>query len=316
VLFGVVLLAVSSCGAPAPAGGPATASGAGGSAGPHPTSTTVPTTTASPAIDAPAAVWQLRFLLLDHYPTFAYCDPDLYPVARADQQGAADSWWANVDHGSAEITTIVQHHGYHEPLSSDQRLSAYRDHKMLAVIAMTAVGNGYRYELSISIAGGGQPDQTVTGVIAVDGSIQETGRQARPGGCPICLEAGTRIATPDGDVRVALLRPGDEVWTADADGHRIAALVQRVVSRATPGPHLMLELVLSDGRELVAAGAHPAVTGTYLRELRPGQPYDGATVIAVTWVTSTAPATFDILPGGPTGTYWANDILIGSTLKQ
>jgi hypothetical protein len=261
-------------------------------------------------------VWQLRFQLLDHYPTFAYCDPDLYPVARGDQQSAADSWWANVDHGSAEIAAILDHHGYHEPLSSDQRLTAYRDHKMLAVITMTAVDNGYRYQLSISTTSGGQPDQTITGVIAVDGSIQETGRQARPGGCPICLEAGTRIATPDGDVRVALLQPGDEVWTADVDGHRIQAVVERVVSRPTPGPHLMLQLVLSDGRELVAAGAHPTVTGRYLRELQPGQSYDGATVVAATWVTSTAPATYDILPGGPTGTYWANDILIGSTLKQ
>jgi hypothetical protein len=290
--------------------------GAAGSAGPHSTSTTLPATTAPSTIDAPAGVWRLRFLLLNHYPTFAYCDPDLYPVARADQQSAADSWWANADHGSAEIAAILDHHGYHEPLTSDQRLTAYRDHKMLAVITMTAVNNGYQYQLSISTTSGGLPDQTVTGVIAVDGSIQETGRQARPGGCPICLEAGTRIATPGGDVPVALLQPGDDVWTADVDGRRIPAVVERVISRPTPGPHLMLQLVLSDGRELVAAGAHPGVTGTYLRELQPGQPYDDATVVAASWVTSTAPATFDILPGGPTGTYWANDILIGSTLKQ
>jgi hypothetical protein len=311
------MLAVSGCGgAPSPAGGPPTGIGAAGSAGTRATSPTGPATTAPSTIEVPAGVWQLRFRLLDHYPTFAYCDPDLYPVARADQQGAADSWWANVDHGSPEIAAILAHHGYHEPLTSDQRLIAYRDHKMLAVISMTAVDNGYQYELSISTTSGAQPDQNVTGVIAVDGSIQETGRQARVGGCPICLEAGTRIATPQGDVRVALLQPGDDVWTADAAGRRIPAVIERVVSRPTPGPHLMLQLVLSDGRELVASGAHPAVTGTYLRELQPGQPYDGATVVEATWVTSTAPATFDILPSGPTGTYWANDILIGSTLKQ
>jgi site-specific DNA-adenine methylase len=29
-----------------------------------------------------ARVWQLRYLLIGHYPDFAYCDPDYYPVAR------------------------------------------------------------------------------------------------------------------------------------------------------------------------------------------------------------------------------------------
>lgn len=88
------------------------------------------------------------------------------------------------------------------------------------------------------------------------------------------------------------------------------------VRRATPGPHLMLRLALSDGRVLVAAGAHPTADGTYLRQLRMGQRYDGATVVSIGWTPSTAPATYDILPAGPTGTYWANGILIGSTLNQ
>jgi hypothetical protein len=34
---------------------------------------------------APASVWQLRYVLLGHYPNFAFCDPDYYPVARADE---------------------------------------------------------------------------------------------------------------------------------------------------------------------------------------------------------------------------------------
>ena len=45
------------------------------------------------------------------------------------------------------------------------------------------------------------------------------------------------------------------------------APVERVARRDTPGPHLMLRLALSDGRVLVAAGAHPAADGKYLREL-------------------------------------------------
>jgi len=78
----------------------------------------------------------------------------------------------------------------------------------------------------------------------------------------------------------------------------------------------MLQLSLSDGRELVAAGAHPTANGTYLRQLQAGQPYDGATIASTGWIASTALATFDILPAGPTATYWANGIHIGSTLKR
>jgi hypothetical protein len=317
-LVAIVALSISGCGrASSPAGEPPTAAVGSGSAIPYSsTSTTTPPTTATPAVDNGAIVWQLRYKLLDHYPSFAYCDPDLYPVARDDEQAAADTWWASADHASPETSTILQHFGYHEPLASSQRLSAYRDHKKLTVITMTAVRGGFQYELSTSSSGGSEPDQTVTGTITDDGFIHETGRQARRAGCPICLEAGTSIATPYGDVTIALIRAGDVVWTTDSAGRRVPGVVERVVRRPTPGPHLMLQLVLSDGRRLLAAGAHPAADGTYLRQLQPGQGYDGATIISANWVTSTASATFDILPAGPTGTYWANDVLIGSTLER
>ena len=258
-------------------------------------------------------MWTLRYRLLDHYPNFAYCDPDLYPVARDDEQAAADAWWAGVRAGSPEALAISSEHGFREPLTNAQRLTAYRDHKKLTVISMTEVSSGYAYELSTGRPGG-EPDQTVVGVITVDGRIREGSHRPRAGGCPICLASGVRVATPTGGVVVADLRPGDVVWTADADGRRLAARVQRVVRRPTPGPHLMLRLVLSDGRVLVAAGAHPGADGRLLRQLRVGQRYDGAIVTSTEWVASTATATFDLLPAGPTGRYWANGILVGSTL--
>lgn len=253
-------------------------------------------------------------MLLDHYPNFAYCDPDLYPVARDDEQAAADQWWAGVDHGSPEVMSILDHHEYVVPLTRAQRLGAYRDHKKLTVIVMRRLSGGYDFELSIGPPGG-EPDQTIAGVITAAGRIDERSRRPRPGGCPICLEAATRIATPEGEVPVADLRQGDLVWTLDLGGHRIAAPIELVARRATPGPHLMLRLVLSDGRILIAAGAHPGLHGEYLRQVRTGQRYDGAAVSSVGWIRSTAPATFDILPAGPTGRYWANAVLVGSTLR-
>jgi hypothetical protein len=266
-----------------------------------------------PTTTTQASEWQLRYLLLARYATFAYCDPDLYPVARDDEQAAADAWWSRTDHASPEVAAILGQHGYRQPLAADQRLVAYQDHKKLKVIVMRPMSAGYEFELSVGP--GGEPSQTVSGVISTAGRITERSRRPRPGGCPICLEAAARIATPGGEVAIVRLVPGDLVWTVDRAGHRIAARVERTVRRPTPGPHLLLRLELSDGRVLVAAGAHPGADGRYLRELTAGQRYDGATVTSAEWITSTAPATFDIPPAGPTGRYWANGILVGSTLE-
>ena len=208
--------------------------------------------------------WELRYLLLERYPDFAYCDPDYYPVARVDEQSAADDWWASADRNSPEVIAIVARHGVREPLAPEQRLTAYRDHKKLTVIAMTVVSAGYDYELSTSTAGG-HPDEVVSGEVTSAGEIRETSREARPGGCPICLDAATWIATPVGEVRVARIRPGDVVWTVDGAGRKAPATVSQIAHRVTPGPHLMLRLVLSDGRLLIAAGAHPRADGGYLR---------------------------------------------------
>jgi hypothetical protein len=317
VVAAVVILAVAGCGRGAQPGSPppgATAST--GVTTPEPTATVTPSGPTPSASTATTALeWRLRYALLDHYPDFAYCDPDYYPVARRDEQSAADDWWSTVDKSSTEVQTILAQRGYREPLHAEQRLAAYQDHKKLSVITMSAVTGGYAFELSISQSGG-EPDRTVLGMITNGGTVQEASRQPRIGGCPICLEAGARIATPYGDVPVALIQPGDVVWTTDADGRRVAAAVETTTRRATPGPHLMLRLVLSDGRGLIVAGAHPSSEGDLLRELRPGRRYDGAVVVSAQWTTSTAPATFDILPAGVTGTYWANGILVGSTLRS
>jgi hypothetical protein len=308
-LASTVLFATACARATSPAGS--------GSATPGASTGTVTTAASSPqpspADSTTVSVWHLRYLLLGHYVDFAYCDPDFYPVVR-DEQSAADGWWLHVNRGSPEVLAVLARRGYREPLAKDQRLAAYRDHKKLTVIAMKAVPGGYEYELSTS-ASGGEPDQTVDGLVSREGRIDERSRSARPGGCPICLEAGTRIATPHGDVLAADVEPGDVVWTVDGSRRQVAALVVRVVRRATPGPHLMLRLALSDGRVLVAAGAHPAADGTYLRELHTGQRYDGATIVSIGWVQSAAPATYDLLPAGSTGDYWANGILVGSTLN-
>ena len=50
--------------------------------------------------------------------------------------------------------------------------------------------------------------------------------------------------------------------------------------------------------------------------LAPGDAYDGSTVAAAALVPYGDTATYDLLPAGPTGEYWADGILLGSTLRS
>lgn len=186
VLLAVMVLAATGCGHTDPPGGPPSTSGSPtGAATPHATATTTTAPAPPPATGGtPASVWKLRYMLLGHYPDFAFCDPDYYPVARDDEQSAADAWWARVNHSSPEVQTIIAQHGYREPLTGSQRLVAYRDHKKLSVITMTAVSGGYEYQLSTGTPGG-RPDHTVTGMVTLDGTVHERSRRPRPGGCPV-----------------------------------------------------------------------------------------------------------------------------------
>jgi hypothetical protein len=129
----------------------------------------------------------------------------------------------------------------------------------------------------------------------------------------ICLAAGDRIATPTGPVPVAQLRPGMIVWTQDGAGRRIAAHVLLVSHHPAPPRHWVVRVVLSDGRTVEASPGHPTADGRHVGELRSGDLLDGSRVRVVERVSYSGD-TWDLLPAGPTGAYWADDVLLGSTL--
>jgi hypothetical protein len=135
-----------------------------------------------------------------------------------------------------------------------------------------------------------------------------------PPPCPLCLARGILIDTPDGPVPVEHLRSGMTVWTADADGRRIPARVLQVGSTPVLPSHQVVHLVLADGRTVDASPGHPLPDGRTLAELRPGDAVDGSTVTSADLIAYDGGATFDLLPSGPTGAYWANGIPLGSTL--
>lgn len=130
----------------------------------------------------------------------------------------------------------------------------------------------------------------------------------------ICLAAGDQIATPSGPVAVDQLRQGMLVWTRDAAGRRIAAPVLVVVHTPAPRGLHILRLLLSDGRAVEASAGHPTTDGRHIGELKAGDVLDGSRLISVEPIPYVGD-TWDLLPAGPNGDYWANGVLLGSTLN-
>jgi len=138
---------------------------------------------------------------------------------------------------------------------------------------------------------------------------------AQPRMCPICLAKDTRIGAPGEDLLVQDLKVGDRVWSMDRDGKKIASRVSAVGRTPVPETHRVVHLVLADGRELWVSPDHPTASGLRVGDLRVGERYDGSVVASAELVPYWSDATYDLLPDSGTGLYWADGILMGSTLK-
>lgn len=132
--------------------------------------------------------------------------------------------------------------------------------------------------------------------------------------CPICLAKNTLIDTPAGVVAVQDLHKGVEVWTMNRSGARVSARISETTRTLVPSTHQVVHLVLDDGRELFVSPGHPTGDGRTIGNLSLGDSLDGALVVITERVSYQNSYTYDILPSGETGLYWANSILVGSTL--
>lgn len=135
------------------------------------------------------------------------------------------------------------------------------------------------------------------------------------GGCPVCLAGNSFIDTPSGLVRVKELEVGMFVWTMDKTGKRVPGVITKTSKLPVPPSHQMVHLILSDSRELFVSPGHPTIDGRTVGDLIPGDLYNNTSVVSTKRVPYSEVATYDILPSGDTGFYWANGIPVGSTLR-
>ena len=257
---------------------------------------------------------QLKYLLLDHYHEnqFFFCDPDYYPISRDDEAEKALEFFPVIQNSTDEFNAILLRKGLQAPFSNESKLTIYREYKKLRAIPFTSTGVGtYSYIMQLGTEGEGR---RVSGIIRTDGTIIEQRSENVILTCPICLAEGTRIDTPDGPVPVNELQAGMIVWTCDAQGVRIPVPVLRTARTPAPTVHHVVHLELADGRSVEASAGHPTTDGRTLDMLSSGDLLDGAVIIDADLVPYGMAFVYDILPAGDTANYWANGILLKSTL--
>jgi hypothetical protein len=133
--------------------------------------------------------------------------------------------------------------------------------------------------------------------------------------CPICLSENTTIDTPDGHVSVKSIHEGDAVWTSDIHGSRRSAIVLNT-TKVPVKNHQMSHIVLDDGRQVYASPNHPLADGRPIGSIVVSDIVDGSKVIITELVPYHGDYTYDILPSGDTRTYWADGVLLRSTIRS
>lgn len=272
----------------------------------------------SPSSGPVLAEIALKAALVDEFGPPWYCDPDFYPIGR-DELVAMEERWTEVTADPVAFAFLAGRAGADPAgqLSDGQRLAIYREWKALNAIVLDPQGTFYRFDFAAQPVAGVSDGRRVGGLIGADGTIElEQEAPATEPNCPICLLRGTLIATPEGDVAVEGIAVGTLVWTLDADGRRVAAPVVAVGSVAVGSGHDAVRIDLSDGRSITASAGHPLADGRPIGLLAIGDQVDGATVAGVGSVPNADGWTYDLLPSGASGVYWADGVLLGSTLRS
>lgn len=275
-----------------------------------------PALTPIPTLPGGLGPTELKYRLLNQFPDLFFCDPDYYPIARANETDLARQHFPELQANLEEFNTILAHNQLSvlPTYTDEQKLLIYREHKKLAAVHFVLAGNKYQFQLQVSP--NKSQGELITGTIDGQAMVIIQQRKSTIATCPICLAEDTLIDTPAGAVPVQNLRLGMLVWTENAARLRVAQPVIQVGKTVVPSTHKVVHLVLADGRELWVSPGHPTADVRFVGQLQAGDSLDSSIIRSAALVTYTGYATYDLLPAGATGFYWANGILMGSTLKD
>jgi hypothetical protein len=276
-----------------------------------------PTISPGPTGGATLGPAELRFVLIDRLGPLWYCDRDEYPVGRDEKQAAIETWPEM--QAENELFRVIAERleiDVDADVSDADKLAIYRQWKMGLAVSLESIGeHAYRFDYLAQPVGGAAEGTRSAGIVRDTGEITiEQQASAGEPMCPICLARGTLIDTPAGPVHVEELRLGDPIWTLDANGRRVVGSVIALGSTPAPPNHVVVRLVLEDGRAVTASPGHPLANGRLIGSIGVGELVDGSRVASVARLPYVGDSTFDLVVSGETGVYLAGGIALGSTL--
>ncbi|MCB0839978.1 MAG: hypothetical protein KDD99_25085 [Bacteroidetes bacterium] len=132
----------------------------------------------------------------------------------------------------------------------------------------------------------------------------------------ICLHPQTMILTYEGEKEVQSISEGEYIWTLNECEEKELQPVIWTNQVKVPASHQLLDIAFENGQHLKVSPLHPDIQGNALKDLTIGSYLNGEKVVSIEMIPANIPATWDILPAGATGAYFANGVAIGSTLKE
>jgi hypothetical protein len=138
-----------------------------------------------PTIGSGSSPTEIKYALIAALGEPFFCDPDYYPVARADESELAQAWFETADAAGEEVQGIRAHLGLGAAasLTPEQVLAVYREHKRLGAIGLGRMGESYRFEMRVGGEGAGN---LLTGTVDPSGRIEISTQEASFNTCPIC----------------------------------------------------------------------------------------------------------------------------------
>jgi hypothetical protein len=256
--------------------------------------------------------YQLAYRVLQAYPDYFWCDPDYYPIARDEQTPALEQYPVIRDN-IAEFEAILEQTGLvnKTDYSDQEKLTIYQEHKKINyAVSLTSSGDIYNFIIRV----GKDQGKSIQGTITSSGLIEVFKEESSFNTCPICLTSGTLISTPLGEIKVEQLKTGMLVWTQNESGERVASPILKTSSTRVPASFRAVQVNLADGRMVTASPGHPSADNILLGDYKVGDILDGSKVVSLDNFDYNGGFTYDLLPSEPGGLYWANGILLKSTL--
>lgn len=134
------------------------------------------------------------------------------------------------------------------------------------------------------------------------------------GTCGVCRCASpdTPIATASGNRAIRDLRVGDLVYSVHRDSIQLVPIKR--IHRVAAVNHHVLRVEFASGAKFEMSAMHPTANGKPLSAFGVGDELMGERIVRVTRIPFQHSHTYDILPDSDTGTYFADGVLVGSTL--